>query len=101
MVDLGTYIFKDLNTGKSTPKESFTNAYVKEVYESEHLRSATKRLRVILDAKYEKVDLHKVMETQCQHLTMTQYNESLQLLKIFEEFFDGTLGTSKIYPVDS
>ena len=28
MVDLGTYIFKDLNTGKITPEESFTNAYV-------------------------------------------------------------------------
>ena len=30
MVDLGAYIFKDLNTGKITPEESFTNAYVKE-----------------------------------------------------------------------
>ena len=29
MVNLGTYIFKDLNTGKITPDESFTNAYVK------------------------------------------------------------------------
>ena len=29
MVDLGTYIFKDLNTGKFTPEELFTNAYVK------------------------------------------------------------------------
>ena len=26
MIDLGTYTFKDLNTGKFTPKESFTNA---------------------------------------------------------------------------
>ena len=25
MVDLGTYVFKDLNTGKITPEESFTN----------------------------------------------------------------------------
>ena len=29
MVDLGSYIFKDLNTGKIIPEESFTNAYVK------------------------------------------------------------------------
>ena len=48
---------------------------------------------MILDAKYENVDLHKVMETQCQHLTMTQRNEYLQLLKRFENLFDGTLGT--------
>ena len=31
-------------------------------------------LRVILDAKYEKADLQKVMKTQFQHLTMTQLN---------------------------
>ena len=44
-------------------------------------------------------DLHKVMETQCQHLTMTQRNELLKLLQIFEDFFDGTLGIWKIDPV--
>ena len=42
MVNLGVYIFKDFNTGKITPDESFTNAYVEEVYESEHVRTATK-----------------------------------------------------------
>ena len=52
MVELGTYIFKDLNTGKITPEESCTNSYVKKVYESEHVSNATKQLRVILDAKY-------------------------------------------------
>ena len=80
MVDLGTYIFKDLNTGKITPEESFTNSYVEEVYESEHVCTATKRLCVILEDKYRKEDLHKVMENQCQHLTMTQRNELLELL---------------------
>ena len=57
-----------------------TNAYVEEVYESERVQTATKILRVILDAKYEKSDLHKVMENQCQHLTTTQRNELLKLL---------------------
>ena len=75
MVDLGMYIFKDLNTEKITPEESFTDAYVEEVYESEHIRTSTKQIRVILDAKYEKANLHKVMETQCQHLTIPQRNE--------------------------
>ena len=32
MVDLGTYVFKDLNTGEIKPEESFTDTYVKEVY---------------------------------------------------------------------
>ena len=31
MADLGTYVFKDLNTGKITPEKLFTDAYVKEV----------------------------------------------------------------------
>ena len=91
MVDLGTYIFKYLNTEKITPDESFTNAYVKEFYESEHIRTATKLLRVLLDAKYKKADLNNVMETQCRHLTMTQRNELIKLLQISEELFYGTL----------
>ena len=40
------------------------------------------------------------METQCQHLTMTQRNEFLKLLQKFEELLDGTLGTWKTDPVD-
>ena len=40
------------------------------------------------------------MKTQCQHLTMTQRNELLQLLQIFEELFDVTLGTWKTDPVN-
>ena len=31
MVNLGMYIFKDLNIGEITPEESFTKVYVKEV----------------------------------------------------------------------
>ena len=101
MVDLGTYIFKDLNTGKITTEEQFTNSYVEEVYESDHVSTTTKLLHVILDAKYEKTDLHNIMENQCQYLTMTQRNELLKLLQKFEEFLDGTLSTWKTDPVDS
>ena len=32
-------------------------------------RNSTKQLRTILDDKYEKTDLNKVMKNQCQHLT--------------------------------
>ena len=71
MVDLGAYLFKYLNTGKLNLKICFTGAYFKELYESEHVRTDTKILQVILDAKYEKANLHKVMKTQFQHLTMT------------------------------
>ena len=70
MVYLGIYIFKDLNAGKIKYEESFTDAYSEEVYYSEHERNDTKILNIILDVKYEKADLHKVMKTQCQHLKM-------------------------------
>ena len=52
--------------GKLNLKNRLLTLYVEEVYESEHNGIATKRLRVILDAKYEKADLHKVTETQFQ-----------------------------------
>ena len=40
------------------------------------------------------------METQCQHLIMTQSHDLLKLLQKFEDLFDGTLGTWKTDPVD-
>ena len=40
------------------------------------------------------------MEYQCQHLIMTQHNELLKLLQIFEKLFHVTLGTWKTDPVD-
>ena len=51
MVDLGAYIFKYLNIGIIAPEQLFTNAYVEEVYESDHVSTAAKQLRVILDSK--------------------------------------------------
>ena len=38
------------------------NAYVEEVCESEKFHTSTKWLRTILDAKYEKLDLNKVIK---------------------------------------
>ena len=43
-------------------------------------------MSVILDTKYEKADLYKVMKTQCWHLTMTQRNDLLKLLQKIEDF---------------
>ena len=66
----------------------------------EHVCTDTKCLHVILDAKYDKADLHKFMETQYQHLTIIQRDKLLKSLHKFEEFFYGTLGTCKTDPVD-
>ena len=40
------------------------------------------------------------METKCQHLTMTKRNYLLKLSQIFEDMFDGTIGTWKTDTVD-
>ena len=64
------------------------------------MRTDTKRLCVLLYAKYENSDLHKVVETQYQHLTVTQRNDLLKLLHKFEELFDETLSTCKTDLVD-
>ena len=39
--------------------------------------------------------MHEVMETQCQHLKMTERNDLLKLLQRFKEFLDGKIGTWK------
>ena len=57
-------------------------------------------MRVIIDAKYEKADLHKVMENQCQHLTKTQRNYLIKLLQEIKWLSYGTISTLKTHPVD-
>ena len=60
------------------------------------IRTYTKLLCVILDTKYEKVDLNKLLRNQCQHLIETQRHELPELLQKIEGLFDRTLGTCKI-----
>ncbi len=49
---------------------------------------------IILDAKYEKVDVHEVASKQ-KHLTLKQQQELEQVLHKYSKLFDGTLG---VYP---
>ena len=53
------------------------NAYAEEINESEQVCTSTKRLCIILDDKYEKADINKVMENQYQPLIEGQCNEFL------------------------
>ena len=50
------------------------NSYAEEINESEQVCISTKLLRLILDAKYEKVDLNRVMKNQCQNMIEVQPN---------------------------
>ena len=82
IVDVSTYDFKTLTDNKVKPEESFINAYVNECLESEGKMSSTRIIFRILVTKYEKADLNKVMDEQCQHLSP---NEQWILLHILEK----------------
>ena len=61
--------------------------------------AATQRVVHILDAKYEKADLHTIVSTNCTDLSLQDQNKLLELLTEFEELFDGTLGDWNTEPV--
>ena len=61
MVDVDNYDFNILKAKTFKPEESFINTYVSECFESDSAIRATHIMRRILDAKYEKLDLNKVM----------------------------------------
>ena len=57
------------------------------------------RVVKILDANYEKADLQAVVDATGPHLSLHDKNKLLELLKEFEELFDGTLGDWRTEPV--
>jgi hypothetical protein len=63
------------------------------------MRSTTKRMVKILDAKYEKADLPAIIRENCSHQTATKQEKLLLVLLKFEQLFDGTLGDWKLLPV--
>ena len=59
----------------------------------------TSRAVKILDAKYEKANLPKVVSENCAHLTVDERNKLLRLLLKYEELFDGGLGEWQTDPI--
>ena len=53
----------------------------------------------ILDARYEKADLLKIVKENCQHLTVEERNILYKMVTGFEDLFDGTLGEWHTDPV--
>ena len=54
---------KVYNTGKITPEYLFAKVYTEKIHESEQVRTSNKKLRVLLDSKYEMADLNKARKT--------------------------------------
>jgi hypothetical protein len=70
-----------------------------DLQESEALQAATNRLKKILDAKYEKADLHEICRA-CTHLSTAEQDKLLTVLRKHEILFDGTLGRWEGRPCD-
>ena len=74
------------------------------LHEPQSTLDATNRVVGILDAKYEKADLRSLVDEHCKHLPLHDRNKLLDLLKEFEDLFDGTLavsGTQSLYTLNS
>jgi hypothetical protein len=61
------------------------------VQEPASTTEATKQVVQILDANYEMADLQAVVKATGPHLSLHNKSKLLELLKEFEELFDGTL----------
>ena len=73
MVNLNDYEFKPITRNmRNVLKESFINSYVNEYHKLEYVRTVTNRVCTILNANNEKSDLHKSINEDCQHLTVTK-----------------------------
>ena len=59
-----------------------------------------RRMRKILHCKYNKDELNKVVDEQCQHLNPKERERLLNLLIKFEYLLDGTLCMWKTTLVD-
>ena len=60
--------------------------------EPKTVQEATARVSRVLDAKYDKANLVEVVKTNCKHLSVERQGAILNLLRQYEDLFDGTLG---------
>ena len=77
----------------TSPKEHFA------IEESEAVTAATKRIKKILDAKYEPASLEEIADCN-PHLSSTQQKKLENLLQNYLWLFDGSLGRWKSKLVD-
>ena len=66
--------------------------------EPKAVRDDTKHSTRILDDKYEKANLPKLVE-ECAHLNKEKQNKLLEVLVSYQDLFDGTLGDFNTEPV--
>ena len=70
-----------------------------ETLEPEAIKSSNKCVTQILDAKYKKADLEKIIHEECSHISHEDQHKLLSILLEYENLFDGTLGKFKTDPI--
>ena len=96
-IDIPMRDFQKLKDLKMSTDE--VNAIIKGSAEPLITEQATERMVRILDSKYEKANLSKVV-AQTTHLSDIEKQKLYKLLVKYEDLFDGTLGEWKTEPVD-
>ena len=71
--------------------ENLCAAFI-EATKPNEVKLASNIVNKILYAKYEKADLPKIIEENCEHLNVNEKNSLLRALLNFEDLFDGSLG---------
>jgi hypothetical protein len=74
------------------------DTYCDEIFTTDIENEVTTQMTQILDAKYEKADLAKVV-ADSEHLTTDEQSKLLAVLRRYEKIFDGGLGLWKTTPV--
>jgi hypothetical protein len=83
----------------SLPTLQAADEYCDQIYFTDVENKLTTRMTQILDAKYEKADLAKVV-ADSEHLTTDEQSKLLAVLRRYEKIFDGGLGLWKTTPVE-
>jgi DNA-binding transcriptional regulator YhcF (GntR family) len=86
-----TIVWGHASTSMKNYQPLESNDIVAMVSESPAVVKATERMKQILEAKYEQVDI-KEMVTRCKHLSNTEQQQLFAVLSRFQSLFDGTLG---------
>ena len=100
MVDVSNHESVYITYKTVKPEESFINSYVGKCFESDSAISSTRIMIRILGAKYKKANLNNVMAEKYQHLNAAERYRLINILKRFEDLFDGTSGMLNTTSVD-
>jgi len=95
----GTIDWDEAKQSMRNPSVTQKEAFLAEDTEGKLSIQASERMKSILDAKYEKADLHTEVN-KCVHLTPDQQQSLLTLLRMYESLFDGTLGRWRSRPYE-